>query len=324
MSRRGVLTGAVHARSRRDADYGAIRDRRDAYEDNVRKLLVRADSVSQTVNAYAEREHAECQTPTPATSAAGVQAYGFDVAAANGPRPEAPEVRSRRHEDFDRTIACLERMLAQNATAETDRSAEESRSRSSPSSPPRVALLSVLTLPGVFVAAAATAATASASASAAAENKGLAAAFVAVVVRCAEWGPRQARLLAVGYGRSPRDFGGSGGAPDAVALWNANNPYTPERYSYSCAKTPHACCRARRRLRSAGLLGLGAGVRPLRFFASEPSRYLAISIRFHWVTAFSRVSSTGLGDNVRSHDSENCVARELKTLCSPCIRGTLL
>lgn len=185
-----------------------------------------------------------------------MQAYGFDVADAarrslsSGSPPEVSGgSRDGRAGDFDRKIVYLERMLAQNAS-----DAECSSADGPPSSAPsRLVLLCALTLPGF-------------------QNRGLA-------VRCTEWSGRGARLLAVGYGRSParRDHADT---PNAVALWSAKNPYTPERYFTHAGTTVEGGFegggRARRRLRSGlnpvygvGLSRHSAGFdRTLRYYAA--------------------------------------------------------
>lgn len=175
-----------------------VRISEDDGQDGTQLPFNRADNVAQTVNYFADRADAECQTYVCPTISASTQVHGFEVVDASGGRPpeRAGDGRTGR---FDMTVMFLERALARNAL-------DAGRSTTSANGP-RPDIQTDLTYSFALTL-----------------RTGVEG---PLPVGRMHWNEAAPHLCAVGYVRRPYDKGLAGA--NAVAVWNTRNPCNPER-----------------------------------------------------------------------------------------------
>lgn len=190
-----------------DGDYERIRKTNDVYRDNCARTRAKADTVTQTVNAPADRKDKRCQTSArPAGRTVGAQLDGFDVVDeidGNERRASAAAGTSSTG-DFARTAMFVVRIAAQNAMMMDARRTESREETPPPSARVRLDYRFTLTRN---------------------DDDGLA-------VSCTHWNEAETDLLAVAYSEPDRDDRDDvpTNAAAAVAVWNTKNPYAPERW----------------------------------------------------------------------------------------------
>lgn len=188
----------------RDGDYERIQKTKDIYQNNRTKPLFKNDNIAQTINSFNDREDKECQTPLFSMNSIVTQVNNFNIMDAYEGTEKPPEstTNGRPSDRLDTTVMFLERILAQN-TLNDRRFVPNETEKLSRDNEFIFTYCFTLALYGNM-------------------DKGLS-------VRCMHWNETDKYLLAVAYSKLLyRDYRDR---PNAVALWNMRNPYTPERSS---------------------------------------------------------------------------------------------
>lgn len=186
----------------RDGDYERIQKTKDIYKKNHAKPLFKIDNIAQTINSFNDHEDKECQTLLFPMNTNVSQVNNFNIMDVYEGIVKPPEstTNGRASDRLDTAVMFLERILAQN-TLNDRRFAPNETEKLSRNNELIFTYCFTLALYGNM-------------------DKGLS-------VRCMHWNETDKYLLAVAYGKLLyRDYRDR---PNAVALWNMKNPYTPER-----------------------------------------------------------------------------------------------